>query len=745
MSEIKKSLLQCVTSQEIDDLIIESQLVSEGYHFHYFIDTHDINKYTYPFGLIANSNYDDRASQPVEIITDEQISYHYLINHRRESLLLFNEHLEELDDFKKKIDRIKSIGLPIVDALQKQVELFDRVSKGQMITFEEWKENLVLSSDLNVSYLISIALGSLYDGMNRLNYLLEKKLCYNDLDKLPKDIDKDIFENAKPAATTEKLFEQLCNDFNDAAVQSDLTRLIARYKKCIIYDRLLGINQIAKKKEYPYLFLLVSSGKTTNNRLPKIASKLGLTIKINGKDFNPTRSVNQIYLQLLLDNRNNKNNEDKINELRQIKELISLKENDPAREGIVDAMLVKEFAKNFSEFGEGYENISLLLSNFYKEKFFREAMDNKNIRDNQTISKNISVLLKIVESNHSLENLRRSYVYDISISKDYRNVLQQAVKIISGGSSDFNAYEGSDHVTNIYNALPLVFLKEGNSDFQTIIDKIAEYVQKLPINKSGSKEIIQSINKSFALLFYKVVPSEEEKIIMLIIFLMLNIKTEQYKNSNEAAYHWIKEMVKAMPIDKSWMPAFRYVESWIARRVQRYDESIQIAEKELPNNEEDPRFYHSIHLSCYNLYVEEKDEDKKQKYLIKSLSNCEKAYEFYKKLEKTEKNSKSINIAFIAILNSLTYLTTLKYSKDKNVENLKLAANYLFELKHQDNYYFQQAEFAHTEAFLSLNEYDVKGDSEKLKEANQAIDRAIRLNPKEEYRKLKTEIESRIA
>ncbi|MDR2408915.1 MAG: hypothetical protein LBE13_12500 [Bacteroidales bacterium] len=744
MPEINKSLLECITSQEVDDLIFEYELSLDEYKFHYFIDTNDINKYSFPFGFVANSNFDERDKRPIEVITDEQISYHYLINNREECLLLFDEHKEELINFVNKIERVKNIGLQIVDAFQRQADLFDKTSRGQFITFDNWKENQKLLSEFNVSALISIALGSLSDGEERLQKLMKDKLCYDKAEQLPQGVDKNIFSSSQPSGITEKLFEQLCISYYKN-VADDLGRLIARYKKCVVYDRLLNLNYISKNSRH--LFLLISSGKTTNERLPKIAGEAGLNINVNEKNFNPTRSVNQIYLKLLLDNTNNTSNEDKIKELEQIRKLVCTKENELSKKEEINELL-RKYRKGLEDFGEGYENISLLLSNFYKENFFREALTNRHITDpsNLNIANSISELLKISQDTGTLQKLRRSYVYDISISKNYNTVLQQATSKISSGDRTFNTYSGNDHVTNIYNALPLVFFKEGNEDFKKIIREIAEYVRRLPIDNDngGSQKIIQSINESFSLLFYKVVPNEEEKIIMLIIFLMLNIGTDKHPESNDAAYHLIKEMLEVKPIDKSWMPAFRYIESWIARRVKEYQQSINIAKRELEIDDKDPRFYHSIHLSYYCFYKDEKDNDKKLDYLTLSIENCQKAYVLYRK-KNAEINSESINLAYIAILNGIAYLNTLIYEMKTEPENLRLAREYLNELKCQDTNYFKQAEFAHTEAFLLKTEYLASNnrDVEKLDLAGQAIERAInlRLMPKPDYQTLKNEIE----
>ncbi|MCL2650729.1 MAG: hypothetical protein FWD60_06865 [Candidatus Azobacteroides sp.] len=734
MMERKNSLLQNLISHEVDILLTEENLKSAGYKFYYFIDTVDINKYAFPFGLV-----DNRADTSIEVITDEQITYHYFINKlvsKKEYLFLFDEHIKELNDFINRIRRINDIGLPIVDSFKKQADLFNKPA----ISRDDWEKNKeLLSSELNVSYLISIALGSLYDGEKKLKNLIEDKLSYNDPKKLPAGITEELFLSSIPGNITDKLFGELSISYNKD-IKGNLNRLIARYKKCMIYDRLISINQ--KSKNNKILFILVSSARTTNEILPEIVGKCGLNIMVGGIDFKPIRSIQQIYLQLLL-----QNSKDRIKELNQIKKYAILKEEmeNPSEKHEIDELLY-QYEQNLSDMRGNYENISLLQNKYYPEKVFLDALKKKDFDNYTNIATSINELLKIAEETHALEKLRSSSLNNIEFIESYNEVLRQAINKIKMGYGSFFAYSGNDPVKNIYDALPLVFFKEGNQNFIDIIKKITDFVRNLPIDNSNSKKLLQSINESFSLLFYKVVPNEEEKIIMLIIFLMLNIGTKEQPDSNEVAYAWIKKMLASNSIAETWKPDFHYIESWICRRRKDYKESIEIAESMLKINPDDPRFHHSLCLGNYCLYDDENEKGtyKQLFYLDKSINNCIKAYRLYCSKQKND----SINLAIISVLNSLAYLYTLKYTSTNELENLTLARQYLDELKIKDMYYDNIAQFLHTEVFLCFQEYHVYHDSERLQFAYNTIQRSIkRVNDKtlkEKYELLKIEIEKEL-
>lgn len=408
--EKKESLLQDITSQEVDILIDEEKLKSEGYKFYYFIDTHEINKYAFPFGLVENANFDNREGRSLEIITDEQITYYYLINkvaNEKKSLLLFDEHRAELNDFINSIRRIKNIGLEIVDSFKKQADLFNK----RTISVDEWEKNKKLfSSELNVSYLISIALGSLYNGEQRLKYIIENKLNYDDPEGLPPGVDEDLFCQSKPGDITKIIFDRLCVTQNKE-INDNLRLLNARYKKCMIYNRLININNNAITKNNKNLFVLVSSAKTTNKTLPQIVNDYGFTIPVNGINFIPVRSVKQIYLQLLL-----QDNGDKIKELMQIKSFISLKETikDKEIEEKVDVQLFQY--KYLSDFRESYENISLLLNEYYHENVFKKALSGGSVKNYKEIENTINELLKIAKKTKVLEKLKLSSLNSIEIN-----------------------------------------------------------------------------------------------------------------------------------------------------------------------------------------------------------------------------------------------------------------------------------------------------------------------------------------
>jgi len=749
MSTIKSSLLQKIKLQEIEDLITEYQLIDDQYKIYYFIDPYDIGKYAFPLGLVPSKNKDKREDADIEIITDEQISYDYLFHERKESLYLFNEQVDEFNDLLGQINQIEYLGIKLINSFQQQAESLDKMIKRNPISYQNWMDNYqnaktLISSDLYVSAFISVALGSMKDGKARLSYLKDHKLQINDSNKLPENIDEKIFDESQPGIITDKLFNELKESYREELI-FPYKRMIARYKKCSVFDRLLSINNRTKKNKT--LFVLVSSAKSIE-RITDIAAKEEYekykirTDRGNNQSciFNPIRSVRQIYLNLLVRNGINKN---KIEELKHIKEFVELKGKENEYTKQIDDQLIEEYENELSNLRESYENDSLLLN--LDNRFQENLLKRKDIeRDYKNIFLNIQQLMQIANEKNILKELKSISLTKFKFIKEYEKILMQAMETIAQGNREFDDYTGKDPVTSIYTALPLVYFKEGSDKFKGIIEQIIKYVQGLglpnnPNNRKNSRDIIQSINEVYFPIFLKAFPNDEEKVIMLIIILMLNVKNDENDDPNNIAYNRVCDILQSVISDESWRSAFLYIKSWIARRLRKYDESINTAKQGLELKAEDPRFYHSIYLNKYCLYYEEKDKNKKNDYLTEAITNCEKAYNLYK----SQKNNENIFIEILAILNGLTYLHTLKYQDTRLQETLESARHYFDILMNQKEYSSQIAEFLHTEALLEKEEYlaSKKTQGEKLEDARKKIKKAIQLKPKSDYYILEREID----
>jgi len=719
-----KSLLQHITLTEIEDIILEDTLSKEGFEFHYFIDNYDIGKYSFPFGLLAEENYDRRSEKSIEIVTDEQIAYHYLFDIRTEKLLLADEHIAELNDFIGKIRRVEMFGLEVVDAFAKQADYFENIAGQKNISFDSWQQFHKIS-DLQVSLLLSIAIGSLLDGKKKINQLKNEDLI------LTQEAYQDNFENdnasifdIKAGETTNLLYDKLISDFRS---NISTQRAVSRYEKCKIFDRILNINRqtIAQKQ----IFLLLSSAKVTNTRLPEIARESGLLPEYEGIRINPVRSIQQIYLQLLL-----RDDENKLDELKKIKSIVALKENADYKglHHIINDHILNEFDERLGTLREGFENTALLLKFNDYDNTLKQALDSQSIKRHQLIAESIKELIKIANETQALQQLKAESLEKLQYERDYDNTLKQAVNEINKGELLVEGYVGSDYITNRYHHTPIVFFQQTTDGYKRTLDEIINFI--IGVNGGDGRNLIRSINKSFQLIFHNAVPTEEEKIIKILILLML--KNTKDIHPTQLAFDRAKQIYENELTTDEWKKEFLYILAWISRRLERYDESLQYAQAGIQLDDSDPRFYHALSLIQYCLYKKNNDTDA----LNEGIANAKKALDNYKKRPaKTLAVERSIN----ALLNAGAYLKTLSYTHENDYNLLLEARKDIAQLKFNEaGQYYLTPEFLHTEAFLEYNEFKAFDSPSKLKFAKEAIQKAISLNPQPVYLQLKEQIEA---
>ncbi len=721
-----KSLLETITSKEVDDLIQEQELLDMNYRIHYFIDQVDIEKFVFPFGIIEGDKHDKREQRPIEIITDEQIAYDYLFNYRCEKLLLFDEHCVEIEGFQKKIEKIKFYGIKMVDSFKLQSEYFLKMRDGKTISFGDWSSNQKLTSELNVSLLISIALGSIRNGIENLNKLQEERIVISSeqYDSLGYITKSEAIIECKPNSITDKLFESLYESYSEPP-----QRRIAKYKKCKVYNRIIDINNHSVNNKE--LFFLLSSARSVNERLPAIASNLGFTIVINEKEINPIRTIGQLYLQLLLKDRN------KISELEKIKEVILLKENNksPNVQEMVNVLINKYFRDELINLREGYENVSLLLKIDHYKQMFRTAFKEDKIKNQKVIVDSIVELLKIAEKKDELEKLKSTNLIYLGYKRNYQLTLLEALNDVSFGNNYLYAFSGMDYVSNPYHTIPFVFF-HGTEKFRIVMNNIVSLATDASMDNFSSKKLIEYINNSFDILFHKALPSEEESIVMIIILMMVGQKSNY--NPDELANKWVDEILSVKDPADVWYYDFLYLKTWILRRLNQYPESIKISNEVISKNE-DSRFFHSLYLNYYCQY----QQNNNLSDLHNSLEACYKSYEKYQSVLNSEN---CLQKTISANLNSLAYLNTLVFiSNDSNIENLTHARSFLNKLKTTDSSNFSNySEFLHTEALLLLQEYIVSKDINKLNYALALIEKAIKIRPKKLYKELEEDIKNQL-
>lgn len=731
-SDNLKSLIQTITSDQVADLIDEYNLFKEGYKFYYFVDTFDINRLCFPFGIVAFSSFDENEKDPIEIITDKQLSYNYLLRQSDFYFLLFDEYYVEYMDFKNKIDRAKYLGLELVNSLKILVDYYDESIVNNKLSLEKF-QTVERISEFQVSLLLSIVVGTISNGIDKLNNLEQSQLIHslNDLNKLKGFNNElsDIINDCQPSDFTDQIFHHLIERFSKNIILEP-DRLRARYTDCKVYDRLVHINNKTLNIDRTGFFLLSST--KTSGKISNIANEFHLNPKFKKNSvFNPFRSINQIYLKLLLEKSPNY-----INDLLLIKNLVRYKEKDINKADNINKLIVANFENRINELREGFENAALIKDfKDYREEI-EKSFENKEIIKSKHVIPSLKKLILLSLNTDVIEQTRNKKLNDLIFERTYKTSLVLGIEKIKQGFSQFEICQGDDYITNHYHHLPLVYFIEENDVYQDAINEIVKFLTEIEPKRRNSQALIKSINKSLELLFDRAKPNFAENLIRLLILTLLRTKDD--KEPEMIAYKSAIQILNSNKSNKNFRKEYLYFLSWIARRNLDYKTALDYAEEGINIDNTDPRFYQSISLIKYCLFRETKEKV----FLVESIYNAKKSIDLYSRL-KIE--SLAVEKSMMALFNTICFLSCLFYEDyEKQIHHLNLARENIEKLKKMESNFDKIPEFLHTEANLiklEISSQKENPDLKKLEYAKSKIEYAIKMNPKEIYKELKLELD----
>ncbi len=499
---IEKSLLEKLTSSQINDLLVENELTKKGYTFYYCIDSRDINKYCFPCGVDGSEL---QLRNNFELLTDEISAYYNFFNNINETkpVFLFSQYYKELNGLKNKI--------------KKQIEngkIFD-ISNNLLDYLNSSNNSNNIKNDFTL--FISIATGQLHDGVKKL-----KELADNDFFILS-EFELGTKENHIKIKNLDYLitiFEKydISNNINDP-VYLELEFLIfdAIYKfrnsnnskrKSTLLDSeaiasIFFMNtELLKSKNKKLLFLYLSSSGASstlfNNNL--IQDKLPFC---EGLKVNFHRTIEQLFINFLF---KDLSLDEKQIRLRKAIELAEYKQkNDNIHDTNSDSNsrnIINLIDENLYDLRENYTNLNFSRKDNFNEieSIYHKISDYSNHFTNS--ENNLSSLNKLfnsLKSNYSkvssenvstlfnvLENtIKISYVFSIT----YKNVFTQ---FITSDKNEFTINRGADKIKAAGQHLPLVF-KSHKKKSSFSFDYVALlYLEDFAFMQADNIELVKS-------------------------------------------------------------------------------------------------------------------------------------------------------------------------------------------------------------------------------------------------------------
>lgn len=740
------TLLEKISSSQIQDIIDEINLSDEGYEFFYAADNHDIRKFCFPGGFSGEKfEYTaDNKTINYELVTDIITGYDDFFNNisAEKPVFLLEEYTPELLTFKN--------------------EIIELIRHSNIFNYGESFNNYLdkhFEKDSNISYdftlFISIATGLLRSGVSRYNQLVkndyfflhESDFAQSELVPWYKSVYEESFEEDYHLYDkVYKIISSRRRQKRDLSSRID-SEVIARLIR--MNTLLLGKHPGEKK-----LILYLSSVEISTEVFKNIDVYLPA---VNKTPFHFHRTVEQLFLTTLfkdLPNDIKKERLDMAHRLAQYREIYFTRFGGETK--IQDKeyqKLEEKVLETFKDAWEKYINANLSRPEQFKritelngqlDKLRKQGIRMANLRNlYKNIKKESEDYLTSEENLEYIENLEKTFeisqIFTITFKTAYRKLLRGEPLEIS---------RGNDKITGTGQHLPIVFLFD-EKPLAGIFDKIAELYldqfafRSIAVDLNANTNLINEIRKMANKLFvedFEAITLHEKLLICLYLLILPDAKIMADRTNDEHVEEFLLSIIdKEFDKKQSLLYAdYLYALSWILRRNNKNQDALKYATDGIKLFPDDARFYHSRFLIKFCQMPDEMNPDKALAEYEKHRKDIHTAQEKYIKLL-SQKSTVIKNNIVLTLLNSEIYCDTLIVSAkaltddEKRNELDAIRENKLRQLKKiAGKNYENYPEFLHTEAFLELHESEVKPTNEKKREkieyaittVNKGIDRA---------------------
>jgi len=703
------SLLQRISSWQIEDLIVEQKLIQEGYVFYYTIDNHDILKYCFPCGLDGDSfNSNSEIDLETDIVTAYQDFFGSLS--KSDPVFFLNEYILELTDLRREI----------INRIQR-APLFN-YAKG----FNEYLENLNPEKNIieDFTLFIAIASGFIQNGAERFNSVLTNPyFIYKpaDLDKINYgDLLKELISESSKIDTN--FLEKIYDSFRDIVVGN---RFSKRTDSEAI-ARLISINTqlINNHQGSKILLLFLSTTETSKKVFYKINDLLP---KINNKPLNFHRTVEQLFINKLL---KDLDPESRLERLIKCKELISYREkmvkNYQSKDKELEDMDELENMSAFlRELRTNYVNKNLARKDPFEiiTKLHSQLDKVRSTLQHGSLKKLYSRLKKIAEENKDqFANIEAIKIVEVSfqLGQTFLAVFKKSINFLNNGSA-ITIGRGKDLIKGTGQHLPIVFsYSEGQPGKN--FDQIGElYLNQFAfLSTSGyTSELINNVKNIANSISHNDFHSKSlaEKLVLCLYLLILpDVKFDEKTNNDIVLEFLVEQYDAGLNIeDKSQRADFLYILAWVSRRSKKFDLALKYTKEGIRLFPGDARFYHSRFLLNVCNTDEAMPGSKKLKKYLEYLSDIKKATDLYPKILKHKPAIITKNI-FATLLNSEAFCYSLMAltkqgsleTQKSYLENAESKIKDLKELMGSDD--LEYPEFLHTEATYLDTSADLETD-----------------------------------
>ncbi|HKD09731.1 MAG TPA: hypothetical protein VKB79_27745 [Bryobacteraceae bacterium] len=699
-----------LTPEQVEEQIKDLERLDGGATLFYAVDPHEIFDFCLPvFGSEA-------GKKDIKRIADDQIALYYVFFKFQPPPILLREYDPEMDQMLWHVRTSASKGFNRLESVQRMLEHSAE---------EESLKDYVLK---NFNVLLAAVMDVYSTGAERLQRIA-RRLSEPPPPEAAKVL-ADSLAGYRISASVETIFDRLLkgvkfrDTFEERKIR-DSADLDAKAIHKLVFINESLIRAYREKRIAKPVFCLYLSSANRTSRFFNAEDRKALLPDLNGEPFNFWRTRAQIFAAIAHTGEDRRDTIARLRQFQRIQEGAgqireAAQRHASGHSGDIQSRLediTGTVGDELARMRQEAANLGL-LGNVAR---FQELTKIAVTRDDRAARLFLEIC-KESSRDTALEDMRTALRVMVSQS-EFGSEASRSPLVANGAGGGRDPGRSVQYV-------PIRLIINRQSEHAATYQELVElYTVHMP-RSEAVKKLLEIYNH-----FLRTQPPQEEPEYEAIrCLLYLSFFT---KEGDQKACDLSRSLSRRYP---NLRFEFRHVEGWAARRLKRLGQAVERAKECIASNPADPRFHHALGLALHDR-ADAVDGSDKLKDLELSVTEIYTAIDCYAEWQR------DVGDLIGTCYNSLAYF--LSRSPDDACFNLPSARVALAQLKvyvPSDTWYPMHPEYFHTEANFELQDVLMFGgsrdeDRQKLKRAQDLIDRALKLNGSEPYRVLKKDIE----
>jgi hypothetical protein len=755
-SELSHDIYQ-LPDEAFAQIIRDVELLQQGCRIHYMVDSHEIIDYCFP---IEPTGIIDR---PADRIADDQAALYEVFYGREARPILIPDYEAEV------LRHLNYLQVTSQDAFENLDLVRALLGESAVQTILGLtKEEILKRMETEFNVLLAAAMGIFSIGVDRFKELVSTRILR--VVDMPEDFVAEAHASYRETPLARAILDDLLQTLDNQRPELQSSTPADQKRKRRAVDWLLHMNKAAEAtygktlKGRP-IFTYLSSARRTE-RIFKSAPARRIRLKVGNEPYSIQRNRTQL-LALLVCRENQGQSADwhkltieNLTGLRSLcRQITLLKEKAPLHYNnqCSDCALRgktpldcahRDTCRQIARYEEMHSRIQNLglLADIGRYKQLVEESKAKGLRQEWCL-KVLSDLLRI-ENIEELAIARMKMMLDLDLV-DATLKRDQAAPVLP----DFSA-QPADMIF-----LPLQPVVRW-PEHKALVAEIFSTPARLMENASQSQQALFDIARKFAELDRRAIAGDvgpdfnmgEHEVVRCLVFMTRGFDRNERDKGDLMALEYAEKMLSRYP---ALAPEFDYVIIWTACRLGRFYPAYTAANRSLKLRGRDPRFYHGRSIAAL-FWLAQKSVNRMdirpshEVSVEAAIADAQRAIELYTEMQAP---ARVISLQY----NNIAWLRCKDpEAGEYNLVEARRVMNELLKLFPESQWAPGYPEYFHTRAFLAFEEYRAEKSAlhgsaadgrralmaQKLEEAADAIEKALKLHNAEDYAALKRQVAS---